>query len=125
MFAARSAVVLEVDGRRIEVTVPDVLVKGDWGTASRPAPRRRVHPQDVAGGGSGTATTPMQASVVKVAVTEGQHVLEGDLLVVLEAMKMEQPIHAPHAGVVTGIDAPIGKTVPSGHVLLTVEPVTE
>jgi acetyl-CoA/propionyl-CoA carboxylase, biotin carboxylase, biotin carboxyl carrier protein len=120
VFAARSAVVLEVDGRRIEVTVPDVLVKGDWGTASRPAPRRRVHPQDVAGGGSGTATTPMQASVVKVAVTEGQHVLEGDLLVVLEAMKMEQPITAERAGIVRDLDAPLGETVPAGHVLLRV-----
>jgi acetyl-CoA/propionyl-CoA carboxylase biotin carboxyl carrier protein len=79
-----------------------------------------VHPQDVAGGGSGTATTPMQASVVKVAVTEGQHVLEGDLLVVLEAMKMEQPITAERAGIVRDLDAPLGQTVPAGHVLLRV-----
>lgn len=121
IFAKRSDVVLEVAGRRIEVSVPDVLVKGDWGTASRPAPKRRFRAAEVTGDNTNAVSTPMQASVVKVAVEEGQKVIEGDLLVVLEAMKMEQPITAQRAGVVRNLNAPLGQTIPSGHTLLTIE----
>jgi len=67
---------------------------------------------------SGSVTSPMQATVVKTAVAEGDTVVKGDLLVVLEAMKMEQPVQAPRDGVVTGLNAPVGQTVSSGHVLL-------
>ncbi len=63
-------------------------------------------------------TSPMQATVVKLAVAEGDTVVKGDLLVVLEAMKMEQPVAAPRDGVVTGLNAPVGQTISSGHVLL-------
>jgi acetyl-CoA/propionyl-CoA carboxylase biotin carboxyl carrier protein len=60
----------------------------------------------------------MQATVVKLAVAEGDTVVKGDLLVVLEAMKMEQPVQAHKDGVVTALDAPVGQTISSGHVLL-------
>jgi acetyl-CoA/propionyl-CoA carboxylase biotin carboxyl carrier protein len=62
----------------------------------------------------------MQATVVKLAVEEGQQVVKGDLLVVLEAMKMEQPLTAHTAGTVSGISAEVGQTVPSGHRLLDI-----
>ena len=71
------------------------------------------------GGGSGTTlASPMQGTIVKVAVADGTQVAEGDLVVVLEAMKMEQPVQAPRDGVVTGLNAPVGQTISSGHVLL-------
>ena len=63
----------------------------------------------------------MQATVVKIAVTEGQKVVKGDQLLVLEAMKMEQSVAAHKDGIVTGISAPVGETVPNGHLLLTIE----
>jgi acetyl-CoA/propionyl-CoA carboxylase biotin carboxyl carrier protein len=62
----------------------------------------------------------MQATIVKVAVAEGQAVVKGDLVVVLEAMKMEQPIQAHKDGVVTSIDAAPGTTVSAGHLLLSI-----
>ena len=62
-------------------------------------------------------TAPMQGTIVKVAVEEGQQVSSGDLVVVLEAMKMEQPITAHKDGVVTGLTAKVGETVNSGTVL--------
>ncbi len=63
----------------------------------------------------------MQATVVKVAVAEGDtRVVKGDLIVVLEAMKMEQPITAHKDGTVTGINATVGATVSSGHLLLSI-----
>ena len=62
----------------------------------------------------------MQATIVKLAVAEGDKVVKGDLIVVLEAMKMEQPIAAHKDGTITGINAVVGTTVSSGHVLLTI-----
>jgi len=117
---ARETVVVEVGGRRLEVSLPAGL-----GSRSAPpataAPRRR-------GSGRGAAVTatgaevvsPMQATVVKLAVEEGQAVVKGDLVLVLEAMKMEQPVAAHRDGTVTGIDAAVGATVSSGHVLLSI-----
>ncbi|MDM7883868.1 biotin carboxylase N-terminal domain-containing protein [Curtobacterium citri] len=121
---ARESVVVEVQGKRIEVTMPSIVGGGAAGAAGRrPAgpsapPKRRS--SGVKGGlvSSGSVTSPMQATVVKTAVAEGDTVVKGDLLVVLEAMKMEQPVQAPRDGVVTGLNAPVGQTVSSGHVLL-------
>ena len=84
-----------------------------------PAPKRAK------GSGVATATgdsvaAPMQATVVKLAVEDGQEVAQGELIVVLEAMKMEQSIYAHRSGIVRGIDAPLGQTVPSGHILLSI-----
>ena len=67
-----------------------------------------------------SVTAPMQGTIVKVAVEEGQTVASGDIVVVLEAMKMEQPITAHKAGVVTGLKATVGETVASGTVLAAV-----
>jgi acetyl-CoA/propionyl-CoA carboxylase biotin carboxyl carrier protein len=65
-------------------------------------------------------TAPMQATVVKVAVADGDEVVKGDLVLVLEAMKMEQPLTAHKDGTITGINATVGETVSSGHLLLTI-----
>jgi acetyl-CoA/propionyl-CoA carboxylase biotin carboxyl carrier protein len=121
----RQSVVVEVEGRRIEVTMPVTLLPlGDSDVTRGPAPRR-AKSAGVGGEAGDLVAAPMQATVVKVAVEEGQQVEQGELVVVLEAMKMEQSIYAPHDGVVTGIDAPVGQTVPSGHALLSVVSDTE
>ncbi|WP_144763615.1 biotin carboxylase N-terminal domain-containing protein [Curtobacterium sp. 9128] len=124
--AARDTVVVEVQGKRIEVTMPAIVGGGAAAAGRRPAgpsapPRRRS--SAVRGGlasSSAAVTSPMQATVVKLAVAEGDTVVKGDLLVVLEAMKMEQPVQAHKDGVVTGLDAPVGQTISSGHVLLEI-----
>jgi acetyl-CoA/propionyl-CoA carboxylase biotin carboxyl carrier protein len=113
----RERVTVEVDGKRLEVTLPASLGAAPGpATKAKPAPRRR-------GAGAGTAatgdalTSPMQGTIVKIAVEEGQDVAAGDLIVVLEAMKMEQPLTAHKAGTITGLAAEIGVTVSSGAVL--------
>ena len=63
----------------------------------------------------------MQGTIVKVAVEEGQDVAEGDLVVVLEAMKMEQPLNAHKAGTVTGLQAEVGATVTAGAVICEIK----
>jgi acetyl-CoA/propionyl-CoA carboxylase biotin carboxyl carrier protein len=121
--AERTSVVVEVEGRRIEVSLPKKLI-GDGpssrATAAGPAPRRRggSHAIDTATGDHVTA--PMQATVVKVAVAEGDRVVKGDLVLVLEAMKMEQPIVAHKDGIIGLVNAETGSTVSSGHVLLSI-----
>jgi acetyl-CoA/propionyl-CoA carboxylase biotin carboxyl carrier protein len=119
----RDSVVVEVQGKRIEVTMPSI-VGGGSGVARRPSgpsapPKRRSSAVKGGRAASGSSVaSPMQATVVKLAVAEGDTVVKGDLLVVLEAMKMEQPVQAHKDGVVTGLNAPVGQTVSSGHVLL-------
>jgi acetyl-CoA/propionyl-CoA carboxylase biotin carboxyl carrier protein len=114
--------VVEVDGKRIQVSLPARLSSGaGTGTASLGAPPRRR-------GGSGAAVTatgdsvkaPMQATIVKLAVGEGDAVVKGDLILVLEAMKMEQPITAHKDGTISNINATVGETVSSGHLLLNI-----
>jgi acetyl-CoA/propionyl-CoA carboxylase biotin carboxyl carrier protein len=119
----RSNVVVEVEGKRIEVSLPARLLSGGAGAgdaAAAPAPRRRggAHSVETATGDSVTA--PMQATVVKVAVADGDPVVKGDLVLVLEAMKMEQPLTAHKDGTVSGINATVGETVSSGHLLLNI-----
>ncbi|WP_311245836.1 biotin carboxylase N-terminal domain-containing protein [Microbacterium sp. WCS2018Hpa-23] len=119
----RHTVVVEVAGKRLEVSLPDRVAVAA-GTAGRPAavpPSRRSHATSVSAGASGDAVkSPMQATVVKVAVEEGQQVVKGDLVVVLEAMKMEQPLQAHKDGTVGSIAATAGATVAAGHQLLTI-----
>jgi acetyl-CoA/propionyl-CoA carboxylase biotin carboxyl carrier protein len=117
--APRHKVVVEVDGKRIAVSLPTKLLPSSGGLANTPAPRRR--------GGSAVSTVtgdsvsaPMQATVVKLAVADGDRVVKGDLVLVLEAMKMEQPILAHKDGVVAALNAAVGTTVSSGHVLLSI-----
>ena len=117
----RNNVVVEVDGKRIEVSLPKRLVASGGSNAhAGRAPKRKAHA--TAGGPSGnTVKAEMQSTVVKIAVAEGDKVLEGDLVIVLEAMKMEQPIKAHKAGTVTKISAEVGSTIPAGTVLLEIE----
>ncbi|AXL12670.1 ATP-grasp domain-containing protein [Microbacterium foliorum] len=120
---SRHTVVVEVAGKRLEVSLPDRVAVAA-GTTGRPAavpPSRRNHATSVSAGASGDAVkSPMQATVVKVAVEEGQQVVKGDLVVVLEAMKMEQPLQAHKDGTIGNIGAVAGATVSAGHQLLTI-----
>ncbi|MFF2052806.1 acetyl/propionyl/methylcrotonyl-CoA carboxylase subunit alpha [Leifsonia sp. NPDC058194] len=118
----RSSVVVEVEGKRIEVSLPAKLLTGGGSAsgATAPAPRRRGVSGAVDTATGDSLTAPMQATVVKVAVADGDEVVKGDLVLVLEAMKMEQPLTAHKDGTITGINAAVGETVSSGHLLLTI-----
>ena len=115
---ARERVVVEVDGKRIEVSVP-----AGFGSAPAkvgPAPKRGKRTKSGGSASGDDVTAPMQGTIVKVEVSDGSTVAEGDLIVVLEAMKMEQPITAHKAGTVNGLNAQAGATVPAGTVLCTI-----
>ncbi|MGO1508020.1 MAG: acetyl/propionyl/methylcrotonyl-CoA carboxylase subunit alpha [Microbacterium sp.] len=120
---SRHTVVVEVAGKRLEVSLPDRVTVAA-GAAGRPAavpPSRRSHATTASAGASGDAVkSPMQASIVKITVEDGQEVVKGDLVVVLEAMKMEQPLQAHKDGVIGNINAAAGTTVSAGHQLLTI-----
>ncbi len=118
--ADRRLVVVEVDGKRLEVTLPGDLALGGPAPghgARKKAPKRGSSSRGGAAASGDSLTAPMQGTIVKVAVEEGAIVAAGDLVVVLEAMKMEQPINAHKAGVVTTLSATVGATVTSGTVL--------
>jgi acetyl-CoA/propionyl-CoA carboxylase biotin carboxyl carrier protein len=123
----RQTVVVEVGGRRLEVSLPAGLaaggggVGGGGGAAGGGAkPRKRGGGHGGAAASGDSLTSPMQGTIVKVAVEDGATVEAGDLVVVLEAMKMEQPITAHKAGTVTGLSAEVGATVTSGAVICTI-----
>jgi len=119
--AARSTVVVEVGGKRLEVSLPGGQLGLNVGApVAAPAPHRRGGAAVVSGATGDSVSAPMQATIVKLAVAEGDVVVKGDLVVVLEAMKMEQPITAHKDGTVGAIDATVGATVSSGHQLLTI-----
>jgi acetyl-CoA/propionyl-CoA carboxylase biotin carboxyl carrier protein len=114
----RESVTVEVDGRRLTVSLPAALGAGAAPSDTPARPRRRTGAGHHAAAVGGDAlTAPMQGTVVKVAVEEGQHVDAGDLVVVVEAMKMEQPLYAHKAGTVTNLRTDVGTTVASGTVL--------
>ena len=105
---AAEKLVAEVNGKRFEILVH----------APEPVVKRHRAKQSSSGGSSGTGlASPMQGTVVKIAVEEGQSVEAGDLVIVLEAMKMEQPLNAHKSGVIKNLKAVIGETVASGTVL--------
>lgn len=118
----RTTMVVEVNGKRLEVSLPD-LSGGTKHTAKPAASKtRKSRPARGAAKGSGDElTSPMQGTIVKVAASDGDTVAEGDLILVLEAMKMEQPITAHKAGKVSGLSAKPGDTVTSGAVLATIK----
>ncbi|MFE3228213.1 biotin/lipoyl-containing protein, partial [Nocardia sp. NPDC059228] len=92
------------------------------GGAVRKKPKPRKRGGAGAGAASGDAVTaPMQGTVVKVAVEEGQSVEAGDLVVVLEAMKMENPVTAHKAGVITGLSVEAGAAITQGTVLAEIK----
>ena len=115
----RQDIVVEVGGKRLTVSLPGGLsFGGGAGPATKKLAPRRAGGAKSATAASGTSlTAPMQGTIVKIAVAEGAHVEAGDLVLVLEAMKMEQPITAHKAGTVTGLSAEVGATVSNGQVL--------
>ncbi len=117
---ARHNVVVEVDGKRVEVSIPTKLVAARGGGAALTAPPKRRSSGSVSTNTGDSVKAPMQATVVKLAVVDGDRVVKGDLVLVLEAMKMEQPITAHKDGTITGVNATVGLTVASGHVLLSI-----
>jgi acetyl-CoA/propionyl-CoA carboxylase biotin carboxyl carrier protein len=122
--ADRNNVVVEVDGKRIEVSMPQRVHAGAAITSVTPAggaPKRKSHGTASGASSGNLLKAPMQSTVVKIAVAVGDKVAEGDLLIVLEAMKMEQPMAAKKSGVVKSISAEIGVTIPAGTVLLELE----
>ncbi|MGC4962135.1 acetyl/propionyl/methylcrotonyl-CoA carboxylase subunit alpha [Gordonia sp. DT218] len=119
----RQNVVVEVGGRRVEVSLPgDLALGGGGGSANgvvRKKPKARARKKGGGAAASGDAVqAPMQGTVVKVAVEEGQEVSAGELVVVLEAMKMENPVTAHKDGVVTGLAVEAGAAVTQGTMLL-------
>jgi len=119
--AARERITVEVGGKRLEVVLPAGLGSGGTdgagaGGAARPAAgrARRGGRGGQARAGDDTLTSPMQGTISKIVAAEGQHVSAGDTVVVLEAMKMEQPLTAHKDGTVTGLAVEIGQTVPAG-----------
>jgi acetyl-CoA/propionyl-CoA carboxylase biotin carboxyl carrier protein len=114
-------VILEIEGKRVTVAVPRYLITGE---AERlPSLHRRKRGAQTAshtGAKGNSLLAPMQATVVKIAVSEGATVQEGELLVVLEALKMEQPLTAHRAGVVKNIGVEIGTTISAGTRILDI-----
>ncbi|MEV0638641.1 biotin carboxylase N-terminal domain-containing protein [Streptomyces sp. NPDC050619] len=114
--AGRETVVVEVGGRRLEVCLPASLATAAarTGPAAGARPKRRVGRKSGPAASGDTLASPMQGTIVKVAVEDGQQVDEGDLIVVLEAMKMEQPLSAHKTGTVKNLAAQVGTALTSG-----------
>ncbi|MDP3971855.1 MAG: biotin/lipoyl-containing protein, partial [Candidatus Nanopelagicales bacterium] len=121
--AERTTLTVEVDGRRLAVSLPASLAVSQTNGSTRraTATRRRKGGKSGSGASGDALTSPMQGTVVKVAVEEGQRVEAGELVVVLEAMKMEQPLNAHKAGIITSLAAEPGVTVPTGTVLCEIK----
>lgn len=117
--AQRTPITVEVDGRRIEVILPSDMAIGSAGSAKKPA--RKIGKKSGAAGSGDSVVAPMQGTIVKIAVTEGQEVAQGDLVIVLEAMKMEQPLTAHKSGIISGLTAVVGATVPTGTELMEIK----
>jgi acetyl-CoA/propionyl-CoA carboxylase, biotin carboxylase, biotin carboxyl carrier protein len=119
----RETVVVEVGGKRVEVTLPAFTGTAVAEPGGRPATAtRRGGPKRSTPTASGDAlTSPMQGTIVKVAVSDGDEVAAGDLIVVLEAMKMEQPLNAHKAGMVSGLTAKVGDAIASGAAICEIK----
>jgi acetyl-CoA/propionyl-CoA carboxylase biotin carboxyl carrier protein len=125
----RQKVVVEIGGRRVEVSLPGDLAIGNGGGGAagaagviRKKPKARKRGAQAGAAASGdSVTAPMQGTVVKVAVEEGQTVATGDLIVVLEAMKMENPVTAHKDGTITGLSVEAGTAVTQGTVLAEIK----
>ncbi|MEU0266363.1 biotin carboxylase N-terminal domain-containing protein [Nocardioides sp. NPDC006303] len=117
----RQTVVVEVGGKRLNVSLPAGLggLAAGGGTAAK-KPKRSAKKTGAAASGD-SVTSPMQGTIVKIAVEEGQEVTEGDVVVVIEAMKMEQPLKAHKSGTITGLNATVGETVSNGAVITEIK----
>jgi acetyl-CoA/propionyl-CoA carboxylase biotin carboxyl carrier protein len=119
--AETSTYVVEVNGRRLEVRLPSSLAAPvAKPTAAKRPTRRSTGGARAKAPSSNELSAPMQGTIVKVAVVNGDEVTEGDLVVVLEAMKMEQPITAHRSGIVANLAAAVGESVTSGQALLEI-----
>ncbi|WP_344340052.1 ATP-binding protein, partial [Streptomyces rhizosphaericus] len=119
----RETVVVEVGGKRLEVSLPSSLglSPSRTGHAAGARPKRRAARKSGPVASGDTLASPMQGTIVKVAVEEGQEVKEGDLVVVLEAMKMEQPLNAHKSGTIKGLSAEIGASLTSGAAICEIK----
>ncbi|MFF3258342.1 acetyl-CoA carboxylase biotin carboxyl carrier protein subunit, partial [Streptomyces sp. NPDC002932] len=119
----RETVVVEVGGKRLEVSLPSSLGMSlaRTGLAAGAKPKRRAAKKSGSAASGDTLASPMQGTIVKIAVEEGQEVKEGDLIVVLEAMKMEQPLNAHRSGTVKGLTAEIGTSLSSGAMICEIK----
>jgi acetyl-CoA/propionyl-CoA carboxylase, biotin carboxylase, biotin carboxyl carrier protein len=116
----RETLVVEVGGKRLEVSLPVGFGAAGAG-AKKAAPKRSAGRRSGAAASGDALTAPMQGTIVKVAVSDGDTVAQGDLVVVLEAMKMEQPISAHKAGTITGLAAEVGSVVASGTTICDIK----
>ncbi|KDQ69165.1 acetyl/propionyl/methylcrotonyl-CoA carboxylase subunit alpha [Streptomyces halstedii] len=121
--SGRETVVVEVGGKRLEVSLPSSLGMSlaRTGLAAGAKPKRRAAKKAGSAASGDTLASPMQGTIVKIAVEEGQEVKEGDLVVVLEAMKMEQPLNAHRSGTVKGLSATVGTSVSSGAAICEIK----
>jgi acetyl-CoA/propionyl-CoA carboxylase biotin carboxyl carrier protein len=113
-------VVVEVEGRRLKVGVPAGIFAAGQNASLGKAPKRALTRLAGAGSAEGTISSPMQATVVKVLVSTGDSVVAGDLVCVLEAMKMEQPIMAPKDGTIESVRVNVGDSITGGHIIAVV-----
>ncbi|MER6828303.1 biotin carboxylase N-terminal domain-containing protein [Streptosporangium sp. NPDC000563] len=122
--AERERITVEVGGKRLEVVLPSGFAVGNAAGAGRAASKA---PRRSGGGVAGKAASgdslisPMQGTIVKIVVADGDTVAAGDTIVVLEAMKMEQPLAAHKAGTVTGLAASVGQTISSGATICEIK----
>lgn len=119
----RETVVVEVGGKRLEVSLPSSLGMSlaRTGLAAGARPKRRATKKAGSAASGDSLASPMQGTIVKVAVEEGQRVEEGDLVVVLEAMKMEQPLNAHRSGTIKGLTAEVGASLTSGALICEIK----
>jgi acetyl-CoA/propionyl-CoA carboxylase biotin carboxyl carrier protein len=119
--APRETIVVEVGGKRLEVSLPAGFGAGGAGSARKAAPKRSAGKKSGAAASGDALTAPMQGTIVKVSAAEGDVVEAGQAIVVLEAMKMEQPLKAHKAGTVTNLNAEVGAVVTAGSVICEIK----
>ena len=117
----RERVTVEVGGKRVEVVLPGGLGASAAAAGSTKKAKRKAGKGGSAAASGDSLVAPMQGTVVKVAVEEGQEVAAGDQIIVVEAMKMEQPINAHKAGIVTGLTVTVGGPIGSGEVVAEIK----
>ncbi|MGI5469167.1 acetyl/propionyl/methylcrotonyl-CoA carboxylase subunit alpha [Streptomyces sp. CA-132043] len=119
----RESVVVEVGGKRLEVSLPSSLGMplARAAVAGGAKPKRKAAKKSGSAASGDALASPMQGTIVKIAVADGQEVKEGDLVVVLEAMKMEQPLNAHRSGTVKGLTAEVGASLTAGAVICEIK----